>query len=300
MISVVIPLYNKEQSISQTLDSVIRQTYSDFEIVVVDDGSTDDSANVVRGIRDRRLRLISKENGGVSSARNKGILSAKGDYIAFLDGDDIWDDTYLETLHNLIEDYPDAALYGIGYGRIKNGERKITTSKHPAYFRGVVDNVWNNYPGFWTGSSSSSSRAKIMEVGLFDERMAYGEDIDMWWRLLLSGYGVVDNKPLAWYRLDAENRAMNKLMPLEKHIPYFIDKYERSRKDNLSFRKYFDTEMIYRLYPYLFDNKYKKAAKQISQKLDYTQLKWTLKFRMIFPYIYRLYEKLKFLVTKNQ
>ena len=300
MISVVIPLYNKEQSISQTLDSVIRQTYSDFEIVVVDDGSTDGSADVVNGFDDKRIRLISKKNGGVSSARNKGILSAKGDYIAFLDGDDIWDETYLETLHNLIEKYPDAALYGIGYGRIKDGIKIVNPSGLSEQYMGIIQDVWNHYPGIWTGSSSSSSRAKLMEVGLFDERITYGEDIDMWWRLLLSGYGVVDNKPLAWYRLDAENRAMDKLMPLEKHIPYFIDKYEQSRKDNLSFRKYFDTEMIYRLYPYLFDNKYRKASKQISEKLDYTQLKWTLKFRMIFPYIYRLYEKFKFLVNENQ
>lgn len=293
MITVIIPLYNKVKSIKSTIESVLYQTYSDFEIVVVDDGSTDDSANVVRGIQDRRVRLISKENGGVSSARNKGILSAKGDYIAFLDGDDIWDETYLETLHDLIVEYPDAALYGIGFGWIKNGERKIATSKLPADYRGVVDDVWNNYPGFWTGSSSGSSRAKLMEVGLFDERMTHGEDIDMWWRLLLSGDGVVDSKPLAWYRLDTENRAMNKLIPLEKHIPYFIDKYEFPRNKNSSFRKYFDTEMIYRLYPYLFDDKYKVDAKQLSEKLDYTQLKWTLKFRMQYPYIYRLYEKMK-------
>ena len=292
MISVVIPLYNKEQSISQTLDSVIRQTYSDFEIVVVDDGSTDDSANVVRGIQDRRVRLISKENGGVSSARNKGILSAKGDYIAFLDGDDIWDETYLETLHNLIVEYPDAALYGIGFGWITNGERKIATSKLPADYRGVVDDVWNNYPGIWTGSSSSSSRAKLMEVGLFDERMTYGEDIDMWWRLLLSGDGVVDSKHLAWYRLDTENRAMNKLIPLEKHIPHYIDKYSEYRANDITFRRFFDLQVLYRLYPYALSTPNDPELKRVLNQIDFSLQKRSMRWRFRFPKLYNIYMKI--------
>lgn len=293
MISVVIPLYNKKDSIKSTIESVLSQTLSDFEIVIVDDGSTDGSADVVNRIKDKRIRLICKDNGGVSSARNAGILSSKGDYIAFLDGDDFWDKIYLETLHNLIIDFPDAAIYGIGYGWLDNGTKKKSSTGLKDGYRGVINDVWNRYPGVWTGSSSCVSKSKLIEIGLFDERMTHGEDIDMWWRLLLLGHGVVDTKNLAWYRLDTENRAMNKLIPLEKHIPYFIDKYELPRKENSSFRKYFDTEMIYRLYPYLFNGKYKIEAKQISKKLDYSQLKWTLKFRMQYPHIYRLYERMK-------
>lgn len=292
MITVIIPLYNKVKSIKSTIESVLYQTYSDFEIVVVDDGSTDDSANVVRGIQDRRVRLISKENGGVSSARNKGILSAKGDYIAFLDGDDIWDETYLETLHDLIVEYPDAALYGIGFGWIKNGERKIATSNLPADYRGVVDDVWNNYPGFWTGSSSSSSRAKLMEVGLFDERMTHGEDIDMWWRLLLSGDGVVDSKPLAWYRLDTENRAMNKLIPLEKHIPYYIDKYSEYRANDITFRRFFDLQMLYRLYPYALSTPNDPELKRVLNQIDFSLQKQSMRWRFRFPKLYNIYMKI--------
>ena len=89
-ISVVIPLYNKENAIVKTLQSVFDQTISDFEVVVVDDGSTDNSLEVVRAIRDARIRVIHKENGGVSSARNVGIKAAKGQYVALLDGDDLW------------------------------------------------------------------------------------------------------------------------------------------------------------------------------------------------------------------
>lgn len=300
MISVVIPLYNKAQSIRKTLDSLLAQTYKDFEIVVVDDGSTDGSAEVAEATLRKfsgrptgyglEFSVIRKENGGVSSARNAGILAAKGEYIAFLDGDDLWHPEYLETLHQLIEDYPDAALYGIGCTTM-NGD-KIPENVAPSTERSEVNDLWNNYPGYWTGSSSSS-RARLMEIGLFDTRMTHGEDIDMWWRLLLSGKGVFDNRVLAYYRQDTENRAMNKLIPLEKHIPYFVDKYAEARANNVDFRRYFDREIIYRLYPYMFDAHYRKEAKRIAKQMDYSLQKWTMKFRVVCPRMYRMYEKMK-------
>ena len=302
--SVVIPLYNKQNSITATLQSVLAQTYTNYEIIVVDDGSTDGSADVAEAVlRECKVygveckgKVIRKANGGVSSARNAGVLAAKGEYVAFLDGDDLWHPEYLDTLQQLIEDYPDAALYGIGCTTI-NGD-KLPENVTPSTMRGEVEDVWNNYPGYWTGSSSSSSsssssRARLIEIGLFDTRMTHGEDIDMWWRLLLSGKGVFDSRVLAYYRQDAENRAMNKLIPLEKHIPYFVDKYAEARANNVDFRRYFDREIIYRLYPYLFDARYRKEAKRIAKQLDYSLQKWTMKFRMIYPRMYRMYEKLK-------
>jgi glycosyltransferase involved in cell wall biosynthesis len=309
MISVVIPLYNKQESIVATLQSVLAQTYTDYEIVVVDDGSTDNSARVVEEfIREAMefngqlpmtnrpsIRLIRKENGGVSSARNRGIIEAKGEYIAFLDGDDLWNEKYLETLHLLICDYPGASIYGIGCAKVRDGEVKYAISLTDIK-RGYVEDVWNNYSGCWTGSSSCSSKTKLLEAGLFDTRLAYGEDIDMWWRLLLLADGVIDNRIFAYYRQDAENRAMNKLIPLEKHLPYYMDKYVVSRKNDASFRKFFDREMIYILYPYLFVAQYKKQAKKIAKQLDYRLQKWSMRLRMICPYLYRFYQMFKSLV----
>ncbi len=300
LFSVVIPLYNKQNSIVATLQSVLAQTYTNYEIIVVDDGSTDNSANIAEAtLREcsgsptgygLEFSVIRKENGGVSSARNAGILAAKGEYIAFLDGDDLWHPEYLETLHQLIVDYPDAALYGIGCTTIYGD--KISENLTPSTLRGEVEDVWSNYPGYWTGSSSSS-RTRLIEIGMFDTRMTHGEDIDMWWRLLLSGKGVFDNRVMAYYRQDAENRAMNKLIPLEKHIPYFVDKYAEARASNVDFRRYFDREMIYRLYPYLFNARYRKDAKRIAMQMDYSLQKWTMRFRMLCPHVYRLYEKVK-------
>ena len=88
IISVVIPLYNKESSIAQSLKSVLSQEHDDFEVVIVDDGSTDGSVGVVEAIHDSRIRLIRQENGGPSKARNTGVKNAKGEWILFLDADD--------------------------------------------------------------------------------------------------------------------------------------------------------------------------------------------------------------------
>jgi hypothetical protein len=202
------------------------------------------------------------------------------------------------TLHfvfYLILDYPDATIYGVGCTTICGDEIPNVITGTAA--RGVLENPWVNYPSCLTGSSTTARREKLIEVGLFDTRMTHGEDIDMWWRLLLSGKGVVDNRVMAFYRQDTENRAMNKVIPLEKHIPYYINKYAEARANNVDFRTYFDREMIYRLYPYLFDARYKKTAQKLAKQMDYRLQKWTMRFRMEFPYLYRLYEILK--ITKS-
>lgn len=111
LISVVIPVYNKKKSIRNTLQTVLDQVYKDFEVLVLDDGSVDGSIQEIEDIKDSRLRIISKENTGVSDTRNQGIREAKGDVIAFLDGDDLWDPYYLERLHAMICKYPDCGLY---------------------------------------------------------------------------------------------------------------------------------------------------------------------------------------------
>ena len=295
MISVVIPLYNKAQSIRKTLDSVLAQTYTDYEVIVVDDGSTDDSFAVAKQVIGERLevrgKVIRQANAGVSAARNAGIMAASGEYIAFLDGDDLWHPEYLATLHQLIVDYPDAAVYGIGCTTMCGDE--IPNVIPSTSTRGVLENPWVNYPSCLTGSSTTARREKLIELGLFDMRMTHGEDIDMWWRLLLSGKGVIDNRVLAYYRQDTENRAMNRVIPLEKHIPYYIDKYAEARAKNVDFRTYFDREMIFRLYPYLFDARYKKTAQKLAKQMDYRLQKWTMRFRMVCPHVYRIYEKLK-------
>ena len=110
MISVIIPLYNKQDSITGTIQSVLGQSVTDFELVVVDDGSTDNSVVMVQEIHDERIRVISKQNGGVCSARNAGIRAAHGEYVALMDADDIWDKDYLKEQLRMVADFPDCHM----------------------------------------------------------------------------------------------------------------------------------------------------------------------------------------------
>ena len=288
MISVVIPLYNKEKSIASTLQSVIDQTYTDWECIVVDDGSTDKSRAVVEKFSMSNvqcpIRLFSKPNGGVSSARNSGLEKSQGDYVAFLDGDDLWNKDFLNEMVLLIKDFPGKSIYGLGCTQIFGDE--IPVENGEIYYRGVTEWNWNTMA--YTGSSACVNKKDAIEVGLFDARMTHGEDVDMWWRLLLKNGGACYTKPFAYYRQDAENRAMQKSIPLEKFIPYYIDKYEADRAKDKKFRKFFDQEMIYRLYPCLFDKSNRKEARRLAAKLDYSQLKFSMRYRMICPHLYRL------------
>jgi cellulose synthase/poly-beta-1,6-N-acetylglucosamine synthase-like glycosyltransferase len=110
-VSVVIPLYNKARHIARAVQSVRGQTWQDFEIIVVDDGSTDGSGDVVRQIADARFRLITQLNGGECAARNRGIAEAACDVVAFLDADDEWLPAFLETVVALRQRFPDCGMY---------------------------------------------------------------------------------------------------------------------------------------------------------------------------------------------
>ena len=113
MFSVVIPLYNKAHTIEDTLNSVLSQTFSEFEVLIINDGSTDNGIDVIKEFTDDpRIRVINQENQGVSAARNKGVAESKYDYIAFLDGDDEWMPGFLEKIKDAIERFPEAGLLG--------------------------------------------------------------------------------------------------------------------------------------------------------------------------------------------
>src|SRR5574344_1659635 len=115
MFSIVIPLYNKAKSIAATIQSILGQSFADFELIIVDDGSTDDSVQVVNRFTEKRIRLIQKKNGGVCSARNVGILHAEYDFIGLMGGDDYWDRDYLLEQQRLIIEFPEAVMWGINF-----------------------------------------------------------------------------------------------------------------------------------------------------------------------------------------
>lgn len=304
MISVVIPLYNKEKSVRATLESVLAQTYTDYEVIIVNDGSTDNSVAVCEDIinsltpsSDNSLRIFSKPNGGVSSARNFGVEKSRGEYVAFLDGDDLWKPTYLEEVVRLIKDFPGAAIYGLGLGKVINGVKYSASDFVPKDYRGIVRNIWDNPNTMlaWTSSSTICPRELVLNTPA-KIQLTHGEDLDQWLRLMIQGNAVFYNKTLAYYVQDAENRAMYKMPPIEKHVVSVIGDYAEYRKCNAQFRKAFDTQMIYFLYLYMF-TPYRKEAQRLAEMLDFSQLKKSLRFRVKYPCVYRWYERLKKLMN---
>ena len=147
MFSVVIPLYNKEKYISRAIKSVIEQTYKIFELIIIDDGSIDNSVNIVKKHKDSRIRLIEQENSGVSATRNKGIKNAKYNYIAFLDADDEWKPNFLDTIVRRIESLSnvealDERLYtevAILSDKLDVNEEKIRLKEHIKKFTSMMN-----------------------------------------------------------------------------------------------------------------------------------------------------------------
>lgn len=187
--SVVIPLYNKEALIGRTLESVLAQSYRDFEIVVVDDGSRDGSADVVKSFADPRIRLIHKENAGVSAARNRGIAEARGEFIALLDGDDIWKPDYLSTVANLIKRYPQCDVFATGYEFVDEFDRISPIIIRDLPFEGkdgLLDNYFHvastSHPPLWT-SIVTARKSALEAVGGFPVGVTSGEDLLTWARL---------------------------------------------------------------------------------------------------------------------
>lgn len=211
MISIIIPLYNKEQYVAQTLRSIFAQTYQDFEIVIVDDGSTDYSVAEVKKFNDDRIRIISQQNAGVSAARNRGIAEAKYDLIAFLDADDLWEKDFLETLIKLEQKYPQCSVFALNYTILSydNTIRPLVINGLPEYFK---DGVLNNYfqiasksdPILWTSSIMVRKQA-LESIGGFPIGIRAGEDLLTWARLAAHYDIAYSIEPKAIFnRLDQE------------------------------------------------------------------------------------------------
>lgn len=209
-VTVVIPLYNKEKHILRSVRSVLDQTVQSFEIVIVDDGSTDQGAAVVQGIPDPRIRLIRQENQGVSAARNHGVRESSHALIAFLDADDAWKPDFLETVLALHAKYPDAGAFATDYETSTGGSvkpvRHLAIPPHP--WSGILPDFFASMlgqPPVWT-SAVLVKRQVFEAIGGFQVGEVIAEDVDLWCRIALKYPIAYDTKVCATYYLDSENR----------------------------------------------------------------------------------------------
>lgn len=206
--SIVIPLYNKELSIRETLQSVLDQTYQQFEVIVVNDGSTDSSLSVAHSITDKRIKIINTENKGVSSARNTGIRNSSYDYIAFLDADDIWYSNCLAEFKYLIDNFPDASIFctshTLSIKDIPSRERRYYIDD---YYRATAESYARDVVALLCTGCVVVKKECFIQVGTFNENLSHGEDLDMWARLASMYIYAKSEIVTMKYRLDAENRS---------------------------------------------------------------------------------------------
>jgi len=226
-VSVVIPLYNKAHHIRRAVESVLAQTVGDFELTVVDDGSTDGGGDVVKTIHDPRVRSVRQENAGVSAARNHGIREARANLVAFLDADDEWHPEFLATVLRLRQRYPECGAYGVARDVVEKGGRRWTPvcqGVPPSPWEGIIPNYFRFPDEYPLNSSGVAIPRQVLDtVGLFIVGIPFFEDTEMWARIALKFPIALSSRPLSTYRKDAENRASDRPIPLEHPITALLE-----------------------------------------------------------------------------
>jgi glycosyltransferase involved in cell wall biosynthesis len=180
LISVIIPTYNRARLLKETIDSVLKQNFQNFELIVVDDGSTDNTGEILSDYKDH-IQVLAQKNKGVSAARNLGISKAKGEFIAFLDSDDLWLPEKLTAQVDFFQSHPDALVCQTEEIWIRNGKRVNPKKRHKKYSGMIFE---QSLPLCIVSPSAVMMRKSLFEkVGLFDEHLPACEDYDLWLRI---------------------------------------------------------------------------------------------------------------------
>ena len=303
--SVIIPLYNKAPYVRKALGSVLAQTYTDFELIVVDDGSTDGSAEIAEQFIDERLKvkdsnnsiadtnaynlspinykLIRQANAGVAAARNNGVAQANGDYLAFLDADDWWEPTYLERMAQLIEDYPDAGLYASNYVYYKPGKTHVALNIPTGYILYPKAYLENGAMPVWTGATMIH-KVVFDEMGGFPVGIKLGEDFLLWAKIALQYKVAFLNEALAWYNNDVpvNLRATRNLHHPNNHMLFRMDNIASSLSPFASslksdWQSLLDKLRVNGLLEYWMSDEYYDLAAQELAKVDWSKQPTSIK-----------------------
>lgn len=278
--SVIIPLYNKAPYVAKAINSVLVQTFTDYELVVVDDGSRDESAEIASQTigGHENCRLIRQENAGVSMARNNGVAASHGECLCFLDADDWWDPHFLEEMSKLIEEYPDAGIYGTSY-TIKN-DTKHKTRVAPIGVENGFEKGYINYcqvyaktlvMPLWTGAICMP-RSIFDEMGGFPQGIKLGEDFLLWIHIALKYKVTFLNKPLAFYNQDVDvtYRGVGHLYDPEEHMLWNLNDLEFVEQADPNYKLLVDSLRAHGLMRYYLSSRYRVKAKRELKKVDWS------------------------------
>lgn len=246
LVSVIIPAYNSETTIRETIESVLCQTFSDFKIIVIDDGSQDSTAEVVGKIDDPRIQFFSYENAGVATARNRGIEKATGKYIAFLDADDLWTTDKLASQLQALQKNPEAFVAYSWTDYINESGCFLHSGSHVAVQGNVYDRLLaSNF--LENGSNPLIRTEAIATIGNFDEFLPPAEDWDLYLRLAARYKFVAVPRPQILYRVHTGSASDN-VLKQEKQCLKVIEKAFNQAPQNLQYLK---VKSIANLYEYL-------------------------------------------------
>lgn len=250
LVSVIIPVYNGEKTIRETIESVLDQTFSDFELLIINDGSSDQTLDVVSRLiattNDGRIQLFSYPNSGVNTSRNRGIQHSISEFIAFLDADDLWTADKLETQLIALQTHPDAA---VAYSWVDYIDEAGNFLRRGSYCD-ISGNVYAQLllsDFLENGSNPLIRRSHLMHVGLFDESLSYGEDWELWIRLAARYPFIAVRRSQILYRVSSHT-ASTHTAKMEAQVLQVIEKSFAQAPESLQYLK---RNSISNLYKYL-------------------------------------------------
>ena len=310
LFSIVVPVHNKEKYVKKTLNSVLDQTYPYFELILVNDGSDDNSGDICDEYAelDKRIRVIHQKNGGVSNARNNGINAATNELIAFIDGDDTWSSEFLKEMNGLIKHFTNVDIFSSKYARINNNktitdETFSTKSDKYILFDLIAD--FAEKVRFPINASSVIIRKNaIVNAGYFDERIAMFEDYDLFVRIALkSKVAYLNTKPLSFYNLDIppESKARGVIPKIEKHWVNYFDKFNEDAKKNSSLKLLLDRAILTQLIGRRVLPGYRKEVAPFLQRID--KKNYPFKYKLIYktpPFAGNIILRLNLFIQKRK
>ncbi|HSD14563.1 MAG TPA: glycosyltransferase family A protein [Flavobacterium sp.] len=261
LISVIIPLYNKDFSIGRTLESVLRQTFTDFEIIIVNDGSTDKSVEKVLEFSDSRIHLFHQKNEGAASARNSGISKASGSLIAFLDGDDVWFENHMEKLAKLYTDFPDCGLYCSRYLMKISKNNIIAISYKDSVqdnYRGILPDYFASSMKFRVGLTSALAIPKtILNTDmLFNPEVSSGQDLELFTKIAIKHHVAITGTYTLEYNFSLENQLSKTPITRKKLMDF--SQFSEAEKNNKSLKNFLDLYRVeYALHYHMFGDTHK-------------------------------------------
>lgn len=247
LFSVIIPVYNKANYIEETLKSVLEQRFTDYEIIIIDDGSTDSSLEIINQFSDNRICIYTQDNKGVAAARNFGIEKSKGKLIAFLDADDYWFPNHLEEIVKLYHDFPNCGIYCNLY-RIKTTNihfQDISFRGISSGYRGIIKNYFYSNKPFrisWT-SSLAITKEILKEFNGFNENVTNGQDIELWTKIGIKYSVVVSNKITAIYNFNTTSSLTKQNINSMKLMDF--SQFEEEEKKNIYLKEFLDLHRFF-------------------------------------------------------